>query len=193
MHDDIKNDYKTENNQAEIGNEKTDGALEQIESNNINDVNDNVKQAEVDPDNSSIADGNEQKKMRRKDKRMRNAKKRNFAKRIVLTFIAAVFAISFLLPTILTLANSFMSSAEITTNYGVIFSKYKETEYGEKNTDYIAEKVNLKLIPDMVDFSQYGTVLLKSPDYLIKRKIYCIYFLRGVIVSRIMYIMYSKG
>lgn len=105
---------------------------------------------------------------KRKERRIKNAKKRHLVKKILLTFIAAVFAISFLLPTILTMANSFMSSAEITSNYGVIFNKYKETEYGERDTDYKPVKVNLKLIPDMVDFTQYSTVLLKSPQYLIK-------------------------
>ena len=99
---------------------------------------------------------------------VKNAKKRHLIKKVLLTFIAASFAISFLLPTILTMANSFMSSAEISTNYGVIFNKYKQLDYGEKDTDYVAEKVNLKLIPDMVDFSQYSTVLLKSPEYLLK-------------------------
>ena len=33
---------------------------------------------------------------------------------------------------------------------------------------YISEKVNLKFIPDIVSFSQYTTVLLKSPEYLLK-------------------------
>ena len=33
---------------------------------------------------------------------------------------------------------------------------------------YISETVNLKFIPDMVSFSQYITVLLKSPEYLFK-------------------------
>ncbi len=99
---------------------------------------------------------------------MKNRKKKRVFKRLLLTIVAFVFAISFLLPTILTIANSFMSSAEISTNYGIIFSQYKELEYGEKNTDYIAEKVNLKFIPDMVDLSQYSTVLLKSPEYLLK-------------------------
>ncbi len=89
-------------------------------------------------------------------------------KKVLLTIVAFIFAISFLMPTILTMANSFMSSAEISTNYGVIFNQYKETEYGERNTDYISEKVNLKFIPDMVDLSQYATVLLKSPEYLLK-------------------------
>ncbi|MDE5864256.1 MAG: carbohydrate ABC transporter permease [Lachnospiraceae bacterium] len=89
-------------------------------------------------------------------------------KKILLTTVALIFAISFLLPTILTMANSFMSSAEINTNYGVIFNQYKETGYGERNTDYVTDTVNLKFIPDMVDFSQYTTVLLKSPEYLLK-------------------------
>lgn len=95
-------------------------------------------------------------------------KKKSIFKKILLTFVASVFAVSFLLPTILTIANSFMASSEINTNYGVIFNQYKEREYGERNTDYVAEKVNLKFIPDMVDFSQYTTVLLKSPEYLLK-------------------------
>lgn len=99
---------------------------------------------------------------------MRNRKTKNVLKKLILTLVAFIFAVSFLLPTILTIANSFMSSAEISTNYGIIFNQYKESEYGEKNTDYIAEKVNLKFIPDMVDFSQYSTVLLKSPEYLLK-------------------------
>ena len=89
-------------------------------------------------------------------------------KKVILTLVALIFAISFLLPTILTIANSFMSSTEINTNYGVIFNQYKETSYGERNTDYVAEKVNLKFIPDMVELSQYSTVLLKSPEYLLK-------------------------
>lgn len=99
---------------------------------------------------------------------MKKRKKSHIMKKIMLTVVALIFAISFLMPTILTIANSFMSSAEISTNYGVIFNQYKETEYGEKNTDYIAEKINLKFIPDMVDLSQYSTVLLKSPEYLLK-------------------------
>jgi len=33
---------------------------------------------------------------------------------------------------------------------------------------YMSEGVNLKFIPDIVSFSQYFTVLFKSPDYLLK-------------------------
>lgn len=79
------------------------------------------------------------------------------------TMVAAAFAIMFLLPIILTITNSFMSSSEISANYGSVFAT---DEKGGKV--YISEKVNLKFIPDMVSFSQYITVLFKSPNYLLK-------------------------
>ena len=63
----------------------------------------------------------------------------------------------------MTIANSFMSQSEISSNYGMVFST---TDSGAKA--YISKKVNIKLIPDMVSFSQYFTVLLKSPSYLLK-------------------------
>ncbi|MBP1560743.1 MAG: carbohydrate ABC transporter permease [Oscillospiraceae bacterium] len=81
----------------------------------------------------------------------------------LLTVIAAVSAAIFLLPTVLTIANSFMSASEINANYGAIFAT---TEKGGKV--FVSEKINLKFIPDMVSFSQYFTVLFKSPDYLLK-------------------------
>lgn len=79
------------------------------------------------------------------------------------TLIAAFFAILFLLPIVLTITNSFMSSSEISANYGSIFAT---TQSGGKV--FISKKVNLKFIPDMVSFSQYITVLFKSPEYLLK-------------------------
>lgn len=81
----------------------------------------------------------------------------------IATLIAAGFAILFLMPIILTITNSFMSASEISANYGSVFAT---SESGGKV--YISEKVNLKFIPDMVSFSQYITVLFKSPDYLLK-------------------------
>lgn len=83
--------------------------------------------------------------------------------RMIVTIIAAFFAILFLMPIVLTVTNSFMSASEISSNYGQVFAT---TDTGGKT--YIAEKVNLKFIPDMVSFSQYNTVLFKSPDYLFK-------------------------
>ncbi len=82
---------------------------------------------------------------------------------LLATVIAASFAILFLMPIVLTITNSFMSAAEISANYGQVFAT---TDTGGKT--YIAERINLKFIPDMVSFSQYITVLLKSPDYLFK-------------------------
>lgn len=99
---------------------------------------------------------------------MLKRKKKGVLKKIVLTLIAFVFAFSFLMPTVLTIANSFMASSEISSNYGVIFNQYQESGENNRKKEYISEKVNLKFIPDMVDVSQYSTVLLKSPEYLPK-------------------------
>ncbi|MCR4904165.1 MAG: carbohydrate ABC transporter permease [Butyrivibrio sp.] len=85
------------------------------------------------------------------------------AQRLTGTVIAACFAFLFLLPVILTVTNSFMAPSEINANYGSIFAK---TDTGGKV--FISKTVNLKFIPDMVTFSQYFTVLLKSPEYLFK-------------------------
>ncbi len=79
------------------------------------------------------------------------------------TMVAGCFAVLFLMPIILTITNSFMSSSEIAANYGQVFAT---TDSGGKV--FISSKVNLKFIPDMVSFSQYVTVLFKSPDYLLK-------------------------
>ncbi|MBQ3891180.1 MAG: carbohydrate ABC transporter permease [Lachnospiraceae bacterium] len=81
----------------------------------------------------------------------------------IFTILAIIFAFIFLTPIVLTITNSFMSQTEINANYGAVFAK---TEKGGKV--FISEKVNLHFIPDIVSFSQYITVLFKSPDYLIK-------------------------
>ncbi len=91
-------------------------------------------------------------------------RKKRYFSRTVMFILCAVFAIVFLLPTLLTISNSFMSQAEINANYGVVFSG-GATGAGKT---YMSKTVNLKFIPDTVTFSQYITVLLKSPDYLFK-------------------------
>ena len=84
--------------------------------------------------------------------------------RIALLFvIALLFAVIFVLPTVITISNSFMTQSEINANYGKVF---ETTDHGGKA--YIAKQVNIKIIPDMVSFQQYSTVLLKSPKYLFK-------------------------
>lgn len=82
---------------------------------------------------------------------------------IITTMAAVIFAAIFLTPIVLTITNSFMSQTEISANYGSVFAK---TEKGSKV--FISEEVFLKFIPDMVSGEQYLTVLLKSPEYLIK-------------------------
>lgn len=83
-------------------------------------------------------------------------------KKISFTVIAGFFAIMFILPTVLTVTNSFMTQSEITANYGKVFSNVKD------NKSYISDKINLKFIPDKVSGSQYASTLFKSPDYLLK-------------------------
>lgn len=90
-------------------------------------------------------------------------KRRKIIRLSIAFLIAAIFAVLFLTPIVLTITNSFMSETEISANYGQIFAR---NESGGKV--FIAEKVNLKFIPDMVSFHQYITVLLKSPEYLLK-------------------------
>ena len=95
-------------------------------------------------------------------------------KKLVLFLIVFFCASSFLMPIILTISNSLMQESEIKANYGVIFDGMQEDEnagWGMKQgpkTKYVSETVNLKFIPDMVSGKQYYTVLLQSPDYLIK-------------------------
>lgn len=82
---------------------------------------------------------------------------------ISVTVFIAVAAVLFLMPTILTLANSFMTSNEISANYGAMFSNISGDE-----KKFISENVNLKFIPDKVTIDQYKSVLIKNSDYLMK-------------------------
>ncbi len=85
------------------------------------------------------------------------------ARKTLGTLVCAFFAILFLMPIVLTITNSLMSASEIASNYGSIFAVTKSG-----GRQFVAERVNLKFIPDMVSFSQYITVLFKSPNYLLK-------------------------
>ena len=87
-------------------------------------------------------------------------KKKRYFSRGVMFLLCLVFAVMFLLPTVLTITNSFMSEAEINANYGMIFS----TSSG----GYVSKTVNLKFIPDKVTLSQYIDGMIKSPEYLLK-------------------------
>ncbi len=102
--------------------------------------------------------------LRKMDRRAaRKRKVIDLTKLSIATAAAAFFAFLFLMPIVLTISNSFMAASEISSNYGTVFATNKN---GGKV--YVSEKVNLKFIPDMVSFSQYTTVLFKSPEYLLK-------------------------
>ena len=87
-------------------------------------------------------------------------KRKRYFSRGAIFVLCAVFAVLFLLPTVLTITNSFMAESEIVSNYGMIFST---TSGG-----FVSKTVNLKFIPDKVSFEQYITGLIKSPEYLLK-------------------------
>ncbi len=79
-------------------------------------------------------------------------------------FLFVLFgAALFLMPTVLTMANSFMTSNEISANYGAMFSNMVDSK-----KQFISENVNLKFIPDKVTFDQYKAVLIQNSDYLMK-------------------------
>ena len=82
---------------------------------------------------------------------------------IVLAVFIGFAAFMFIVPTILTISNSFMTSNEITANYGAMLNNMNGTE-----KTFISDKLNLKFIPDKVTFSQYVSVLFKNPEYLLK-------------------------
>lgn len=71
-------------------------------------------------------------------------------------------AFVFLAPTILTISSSFFTQAELSSNYGMIFSG------AGSGGSYIAGETALKFIPDKVSFKQFSTVLFLSPEYLLK-------------------------
>lgn len=87
-------------------------------------------------------------------------RKKHYFPRAVIFLLCLVFAVLFLMPTVLTITNSFMAESEINSNYGMVF----ETTSG----GYVSKTVNLKFIPDKVTLSQYITGLIRSPEYLIK-------------------------
>ena len=90
-------------------------------------------------------------------------RKNNRMLNIVLTVFIALAALMFILPTVLTIANSFMTSNEISANYGAMFGNMN----GDEKT-FISKDVNLKFIPDKVTIDQYRSVLIRNSDYLMK-------------------------
>ncbi|MBR6385408.1 MAG: carbohydrate ABC transporter permease [Ruminococcus sp.] len=93
---------------------------------------------------------------------MDKRKKEKTLNTIVFIFAVAA-ALLFIMPTIFTVVNSFMTTSEIKANYGTLIGSASE-----KKDTFVSKNVNLKFIPDKVTFSQYEGVLFRSPDYLLK-------------------------
>ena len=82
---------------------------------------------------------------------------------LLLAVIVAAFA---LMPIVLTILDSFMSTDEIKTNYSAVYNSLSSASAETKT--YLSSTPKLKMIPDMVSFSQYKTLLFLSPTYLLK-------------------------
>lgn len=96
------------------------------------------------------------------------------SRRVILGCIAAFFSFLFLFPTIITITNSFISTEEIAVDYGKIFESNDSESDAESSSgtsmakQFMANKVRIKLIPDMVSLKQYRQLFVESPDYLYK-------------------------
>ena len=125
----------------------------------------------------------------KRDKRLRFRKHfKRIIRTLILFIIALGFAIIFLLPTVLTITNSFMNETEINANYGKIFAT---TEKGGKV--FVSDTVYIKFIPNKVSFEQYSSVLFKSPDYLYKFWNSVIYTVPIMIFQLIIALLASYG
>lgn len=82
------------------------------------------------------------------------------------TILAIAVAAFALMPIVLTILDSFMSTDEIKTNYSAVYNSLSSAAAETKT--YLSSTPKLKMIPDMVSFSQYKTLLLLSPTYLLK-------------------------
>ncbi len=82
------------------------------------------------------------------------------------TMLAIAVAAFALMPIVLTILDSFMSTDEIKTNYSAVYNSLSSAAAETKT--YLSSTPKLKMIPDMVSFSQYKTLLFLSPTYLLK-------------------------
>ena len=82
---------------------------------------------------------------------------------VLLALAVAIFA---LMPIVLTILDSFMSTDEIKTNYSAVYNSLSSASAETKT--YLSSTPKLKMIPDFVSFSQYKTLLFLSPTYLLK-------------------------
>ncbi|MBR4867115.1 MAG: carbohydrate ABC transporter permease [Clostridia bacterium] len=90
----------------------------------------------------------------------RRRKRMSLLRRSILLLALLIMAVLFIMPTLTTFVNSFLSEGEINESYGPAL--------GTGGEEYSSEKTTLKLIPDWVSGEQYEMFLFQSPDYLYK-------------------------
>ena len=93
-------------------------------------------------------------------RKMSKKKRASLIRRLILLLVLLVAAALFLLPTVSTFVDSFLSENEILSSYGAAL--------GDRSAGYLEDGVVLKLIPDVVSGEQYEVFLFQSPDYLHK-------------------------
>ena len=80
--------------------------------------------------------------------------------------LAVAVSILAIVPVFYTFLNSFMSSAEISHNYGMIFQSLSGNS--DNGAAYLASSPRLTLVPQRVTIDQYKNLLFMSPTYLLK-------------------------
>ncbi|MBQ7275561.1 MAG: carbohydrate ABC transporter permease [Clostridiales bacterium] len=104
-----------------------------------------------------------------KAKSLKVRRARKIKRRITIAIgliIAASVSILAIIPVFFTFLNSFMSSAEIAHNYGIIFQSL--SGHAEQGATYLAKSPTITLVPQKVTIEQYLNLLFMSPTYLLK-------------------------
>ena len=83
-----------------------------------------------------------------------------FTGRALLTVLMVLVALGILLPTLLTVASSFMSQRELEAHYG--------SALGAGRGSYTADTAALTLIPQHATTEQYATATLQTPHYIVR-------------------------
>ncbi|MCQ2532738.1 MAG: carbohydrate ABC transporter permease [Saccharofermentans sp.] len=118
----------------------------------------------------SMSDAEREAFFKKEKKRSARAIKRRTARHNFVLGIGVLIAIAVcvlaLIPIFFTFLNSFMSSAEIKDNYGVIFQSL--SGHNSSGGQYLSKTPSLKMVPQYVTIDQYKDLLLMSPTYLLK-------------------------
>ena len=88
------------------------------------------------------------------------AKVLNIVAGISIKLFLTAFSLIYIIPLLIILTNSLMSMGEITRHYGDAFDAFDHAHIGQMSY------VQYRLIPEMISFSQYYTLLFRTPVYL---------------------------